>query len=730
MSTTTTIVPSGTVRRRFSNDDEDTLDELLSAICLTAQYEQFDPALVWTARRLVDNESGLDDTTRRRATLAVVALLIAIGEGSTRLPLEEPDYLGGVMERLIHRCTELSAEFTGPRAERLKQAASILSEDRKSDLRRLLNPETLPTLLAAYGGDEIAYRPLIRCDDKRALTSERLLRKEIAEASAFAKLITRRLEMPNPSDIQRAASELKSHPTRYRAGSNWHEQHLNHEQARALILAAVRPLSLITGGPGTGKTTIVVSVLRLLTRLGVAPEKIALAAPTGKAANRMKESIDTQLVSLGAEGEPLPEEDERLRRNLQEARTLHRLLSYSPRYERFWKNAEDPLDARVVICDEASMIDVDLMHALVEALPADARLILVGDADQLPAVSGGAVFRDLVAKPAALDDDLRALIDDFATDQPRREPNDDVDETMAGHTTRLLHSYRMEGDDGGRHILELAESIRECTDAADPTLSTRLGEAVVWDEIDDFAGVHRLSKDASRNDFVKAWFDRFASYLPPKPVDLAPGTTEETALRLESGEFNADSQAVLEALFDHYSTAQILCVTQVFRTGARAINRSMHKLHTARLPGDPSGKFLPLEPVMALQNNYDLHVFNGDQGVVVYARAEDDKEATLHAAFPRSDGGFRPIALSRLRHQLSLAYATSIHKAQGSEFEHVAVVLPETRLPLLTRQLLYTAVTRASKSVTVMDPNGLFETGAATPVERFTGLAGLLALRE
>ena len=726
MSTTSTIVPTGTVRRQFSDADH-RLDELLGAICLTAKHEQFDPALVWTARRLVDNESGLDDTTRRRATLAVVALLIAIGEGSTRLPLEGPDYLDSVMERITNRCSELSAEFAGDRAERLKRAASILSEDRKSDLRRILTPETLPTLLATDDGDEIPYRPLILSDDGKALTSERLLRKEVAEASAFADLICRKLEIPTTSEIQQAALELKGNPTKYRAGDQWYEQHLNHEQARALILAAVRPLSLITGGPGTGKTTIVVSVLRLLTRLGIAPEKIALAAPTGKAANRMKESIDTQLVSLGAEGEALPEEDERLRRNLQEARTLHRLLGYSPRYERFWKNAEDPLDARVVICDEASMIDVDLMHALVEALPDDARLILVGDADQLPAVSGGAVFRDLVAEPAALNDDLRTLVDEFATDSARTEPAGSADETMAGHTTELLHSYRMEGADGGRHILELAQSIRDCTEATDAALSRHLGEAVAWDDVDDFAGVHRVSKDTSRNDFVKAWFDRFASFLPAKPVDLPAGTTEETALRLENGEFTADAQAVLEDLFDHYSTAQILCVTQVFSTGARAINRSMHKLHTARLPSDPSGKFLPLEPVMALRNNYDLDVFNGDQGVVVYARDEGDEEASLYAAFPRSDGGFRPIALSRLRDQLSLSYATSIHKAQGSEFEHVAVVLPEQRLPLLTRQLLYTAVTRASKSVTVMDPEGLFETGAATPVERFTGLEEFVA---
>jgi exodeoxyribonuclease V alpha subunit len=168
-------------------------------------------------------------------------------------------------------------------------------------------------------------------------------------------------------------------------------------------------------------------------------------------------------------------------------------------------------------------------------------------------------------------------------------------------------------------------------------------------------------------------------------------------------------------------------VTQVFRTGARAINRAMHTRFAEHTGHDKSAHFLHLEPVIAQQNNYELGVFNGDQGVVVSVSERGQSGQSKRAVFPRPDGGFRAIGLSQITHQLEHAYATSIHKAQGSEFHHVAVVMPDETMPLLTKQLLYTAVTRASKSVTIVDAAKLFEVGAATPVLRFTGLPKRLA---
>lgn len=729
MKTGQPYVSTGTVRSRFESGGEtDDLDDILGGIALVADHEQFDPAIVWTARRLVDNESGLSDTERRRATLAVLALLIAVGEGCTRLPLDSPDYLDEILRRLASRCSQLAAEQDDARRrELLERTAGILRADRDADPADVLDTDVLGKLLGESNGEEAPYQPLILCDDGGALTSERLFRKEREEAKAFAQLADRRVAHPEESVLREAVESVKDHPTRYEADGGWRPQQLNFEQARAVVLTALKPLSLITGGPGTGKTTIVVSILRLLTRLGIAPSDIALAAPTGKAAYRMKESIDEQLASLTVDSTSIPEPDDRLRQNLDDARTLHRLLRYSPRSDRFWKNADDPLDARVVVCDEASMIDIDLMHALIEALPDEARLVLVGDADQLPAVSGGAVFRDLVGDPAPVGEDTARFVELLSDASPHDEPAGSLGAGLGTHTTELRYSYRMEGDDGGGEILELARQIRDCTSPDDPELTERLGDPMELDALESPIGVARIHPDAQRNDFVECWFDRFAAVLDDTDADPPAGATVDNPLHIDGGGFRPDSRDAVEELFDHYAKAQLLCVTQVFRTGARAINRAMHKLHTARLPGDPTGSFLPLEPVMVQRNDYDLDVFNGDQGLAVYLRDDETGKTNLYAVFPRSDGGFRPIAVSRLRERMTLAYATSIHKAQGSEFDHVAVVLPEKQLPLLTQQLLYTAVTRASRSVTVFDPEHLFETAAATPVRRFTGLNAALA---
>lgn len=729
MSTSQTFVPTGTVRSRFSNRTDAPLDETLAALASIAGHEQCDPALVWTARRLVDNEeTALDNTVRLHATLAVLALLIAIEEGSTRLPLSQPDHLDHILHRFQARASAVAAQLAARRPERaqkLEAAALTLKQARQADPAGVLRPDVLPTILAAAGAEGLPYRPLLLAEDSRALTSERMLRKERALADAFASQVARALDTPQASELADAIASLAAHPTRYRTGSGWADQQLNYEQANAVLLAALEPLALVTGGPGTGKTSIIVSILRLLTRLGVAPESIALAAPTGKASFRMRESIDGQLASLEVGADGLPMADRRLREGLREARTLHRLLEYSPKRDRFWRNAENRLESRVVICDEASMIDLDLMHALVEALPAKARLVLVGDADQLPSVAGGAVFRDLVADQSCVDRQRHALIEALTAEPARADTGTDTGRTdaMARFTGRLVHSYRMDADDpDGRSILELAGAIRQAQSRDDAALQRTLGEAHDLDELSRFGGVHRLAARCDRNDFVERWFAEFIAELPARQGGTDAGTFET-----DHGDFVADARADLKRLFDHYGRARLLCVTQVFRTGARAINRALHAHFAEQVGRDASTRFLHLEPVIAQQNNYELGVFNGDQGVVAYVSEKGRRGRRKQAIFPRPDGGFRMVPVSQIAHQLEHAYATSIHKSQGSEFDHVAVVLPEERMPLLTKQLLYTAVTRASTSVTIFDSAKLFEAGAATPVRRYTGLPARLA---
>lgn len=732
MTSSTTYLPTGTVRQQFDDGAGDDFTDTLVALTEVADRERFDPSLVWTARRLVDNDPQLTGGDRRGVLLATLALLVAVDEGSTRIPLSNPDYLDTIFDRWTRRLEELGEKFSDvdpDRADRFHAANNAIGALRKQrDFPGLLIPDTAPNLIGRID-DELPYRPLLVSADSTELTSEQLLRKERELAGRFADQATRVLDSFDDDSIEEAVGELADCPTRYRADDRWHDQQLNWEQAHGALLPVFQPLTLLTGGPGTGKTTIVVSILRIVTRLGIAPGDIALAAPTGKAAQRLKESIHQQLESLASRDASIPEADARLQRRLPEARTLHRLLGYSPKYNRFFRNAESPLDARLVVCDEASMIDVRMMHALVRALPEGSRLVLVGDADQLPAVSGGAVFRDLVARSGVGEPDWMRLVDELAETPPEQQLPESSEEPLARHTVRLRKSYRMADDEaGGAEILRFAEAIRDCpADAAEnesqPELLEIVGKRRALHELTDFEGVARLTVETELDDFIETWFERHVDARKhTRVVPTADSDEAKKALQTIDGEFDEPSRSRLAELFDHYERARILGVTRVFATGARAVNQAMHELHFTASGYERKESLMHLEPVMVQKNDYDLGVFNGDQGVVVNVSEHGDSETTKEVVFPKGDKDFRMINIGQIRDQIERSYATTIHKAQGSEFDHVAVVLPDEDLPLLTKQLLYTGVTRASESVTIYDANSLLVDAAATSERRFSGL--------
>jgi exodeoxyribonuclease V alpha subunit len=714
MSTTEMLFPTGTLRRRFGLAPAEgqasnlTIDELLGAIALVASQEQFDPALVWTARRLVFNEAGLSDDERRLAILVVLVLLIASSEGSTLVPLLEPNYLDRVLERLELRLVKTADELRfeeNPAAEVIAAAARDIAGQRTRRPEQVLTSDRLKTLVGRIEPHEIPFRPIVVDSTGRYYSSERLARKERALATALRDLATAEVPAVEPGRFEKAMAELEASPPMYPVPGGWRKQETNDEQRSAIELASTRPLTLVTGGPGTGKTTIVVGILRTLIRLGVSPERVALAAPTGKAANRMRESIDKQLESLEFESRTMLDADRALREGIGDARTLHRLLGYSPRLDLFRKGKKDPLDVDVVICDESSMIDLDLMHALVEALPDGARLILVGDANQLPSVAGGAVFRDLV-------------------------------EAFHACTARLSKSFRMdESDPAGSSIYRLSQKILASSSGNTAELVVSLERPIDVSRVSDRAqassldGVSRLNRTTSLEEFTRAWFERFLaaseSEAERAPLELVPA--EDT-----SGlEFCATSIERINGWFRRYGEARILCVTRVFKTGAESLNKALHRLYLERHGHGGKPAFVHGEPVIFLQNNYELGLFNGDQGVVASVRTSGDGgPGGVQVVFPRSDGGYRRVPLSQIRHQIEHAFAMSVHKSQGSEFKYVAVVCPEEPLPMVTKELLYTAVTRASKGVVIFDGGDVFADGAARPVERFTGLVGCLRIQE
>jgi exodeoxyribonuclease V alpha subunit len=456
---------------------------------------------------------------------------------------------------------------------------------------------------------------------------------------------------------------------------------LTDEQKRAVKEALTSSLALVTGGPGTGKTTIVVALLRALAWSGVPMGEVAVAAPTGKAAQRLQQAIDAGLASA--------------RRDMAEAtlraiapvpQTLHRLLGWSPTAGRFARHENDPLPHRVVIVDEASMIDLAMMDRLLRALRPGGRLVLLGDADQLPSIEAGAVFRDLCA---------------------------------ALRVARLTTNLRVARDPAGQRIVAAAAAVNagDLADAFAQAVPTRTTVDALA-----FEGPEVLAAKWAEVQvplLERWWSERI-------------GDLEARAARTfhpRAGVFDEDDARELRALLDHHAGSRLLCATRVRGPGHGAEDLNDRLL--ARLRGGASrarrwrsGELPAGTPVMVQRNDYERQLYNGDQGVVV--RVEPERGgASLAAVFPRKD----TLEAFPLDAGLDLApaFAMTVHKAQGSEFDHVALVLPDADMPLLTRELLYTAITRARRSVLLVGTFDLLARAVSRRIERYSGIAERLA---
>jgi len=449
-------------------------------------------------------------------------------------------------------------------------------------------------------------------------------------------------------------------------------------QKLAAALALDNRLTVVSGGPGTGKTTTVAALLACLLTLQPGA-RIALAAPTGKAAARMLDALRARAASLPAALQArLP----------QSAFTIHRLLGVTPQAGRFRHHAGNPLAIDVLVVDEASMLDLGLATRLFDALPADARVILLGDKDQLAAVEAGAVFAELSADPslplgriahlAAL---TRTPPDAIAA-PPARAPT-----PLAGHVVWFSESHRFAADSG---IGRLAAGIN--AGAGEATLA--------W---------MRAGADAS-----VAWID-----------DAGPAPSEAVWARLDAGyapylealrAFDGDPAPVFAA-FERF---RVLCAVHDTPRGLDAMNTRLARQLRAALahPRDPGGSapWYPGRPLIVLKNDYLLRLFNGDVGICL-----PDAAGELRAVFPAEGGGWRAIAPLRLP-QHDSAFAMTVHKSQGSEFAGVVVVLPATAVRVVTRELLYTAVTRAAHAVAVAGSGAMFAAACANPTRRESGL--------
>lgn len=630
--------------------------------------------LAWEVARLPKDASPAD---RDALALLALALLLARRDGSTRVSLGPGERGPAALPLLLDRLRAAP--------ERSSAALSLAA--------RLLRGEV--SALAPAVGTVDGFAPLVV--DGGHLYTQRALAAETRVAAALLRHATGSAAALFGDDgAVRALDDVLARPP----APSGTPLVLTDEQREALLAALGGRVTLVTGGPGSGKTSIVLALVRTLARLGLPAESLALAAPTGKAANRMEEAVAAGLASIAAPSE----EDRRLAASPPAARTLHRLLGASANGERFRHGESNLLAPRFVVVDEGSMVDLFLMERLLRSLRPGASLVLLGDAGQLPAVDAGAAFRDLAAAAAARPEGPLVAV-------------------------RLHDSHRMDPrDPSGRAVLLAARAVESgdaaaLLDGVAPLAARRASPRELA-----FAGVELLEarSPGELDAFLDLWSDRRWAAL----TDLARLVRKE--YRPGPDGFPPHDLTDLRTLHAHVASHRLLCVTRgsARETGAAPVNARLHERGLARSgarAGDTDAPALyPGDPVLMLRNDPARGLFNGDQGVVLRVGTRGSPGHRFHAVFPRA-AGFAAFPLEGLRAVLDLAWATTVHKSQGSEFDHVALLLPSEPIPLLTRELVYTALTRARRSAVLVGGAGVLRAALATPVLRDTGLAERLA---
>ena len=474
---------------------------------------------------------------------------------------------------------------------------------------------------------------------------------------------------------------------------------------KVAVFAAVRQrLCVITGGPGTGKTYTVARLLAaLLEQPGGDQRIIRLAAPTGKAVARLQESLREAAKDLAV--------PEAIKAKLQDeaiTTTIHRLLGTLPNSVGFRHDAANPLSLDVLVVDEASMVSLSLMARLLAALKPEARLILVGDKNQLPPVDPGGVLHDL-CQAATSNSFSQGFCTDYhgccgetidaATNSALRTPpsalNDAVVRLATNHrsgNSRFLHAASVcvnAGDADGFLKLATLDSFRSPHSAL--RIGTRLPETtnstVVWQELPQPGKLKDALKNAVREHYQPA-------------IQCA---------------------SVAKAL-QAFGQFRILCAVREGPYGCAAVNRLVEDIlrEDGLIPAESLrlGSY-PGKPVMVTANNYLLKLFNGDIGLIW------PEEGRLLVHFPAKADSIRAVARERLPAHETV-YAMTVHKSQGSEFQHVLVILPDRETPLLTRQLLYTGLTRARQTVTILAPETTLRQAIAAQAQRASGLGQAL----
>ncbi|HEY4466800.1 MAG TPA: exodeoxyribonuclease V subunit alpha [Klebsiella sp.] len=452
-------------------------------------------------------------------------------------------------------------------------------------------------------------------------------------------------------------------------------------QKVAAAVALTRRISVISGGPGTGKTTTVAKLLAALIQTNASPRcRIRLAAPTGKAAARLTESLGVALRRL-----PLTDEQKALVPT--EASTLHRLLGAQPGSQRMRYHAGNPLHLDVLVVDEASMIDLPMMSRLIDALPEHGRVIFLGDRDQLASVEAGAVLGDICAWVNAGYTPERAAQLGRLTGQAVPAGESEIAGALRDSLCLLQKSYRFGRHSGIGHLAWAVNS-GECS-AVRETLRQ---------SFDDIA-LHSLSTTEEYEAMLiqaQAGYGRFLHLLR--------------------------EQAEPEELITAFGEFQLLCALRDGPYGVSGVNEQLEQmLNRKRAIALPRhSRWYEGRPVMISRNDSALGLFNGDIGIAL------ERGNGLRVWFPMPDGSIKSVQPSRLPEH-DTAWAMTVHKSQGSEFDHAALILPSRSVPLVTRELVYTAITRAKQQLSIYADEQVLTQAVVARTERRSGLADIFA---
>jgi len=567
-------------------------------------------------------------------------------------------------------------------------AASVSSSNRQGhiclDVEGIADRPLLPEYDLYYPGKETWIKkmktsPIVGtfCDFKPLIldgASKLYLHRYFEYQKDLVQFIKNRVSdqlYPEPAGLQKSLNRLFDEEAG-RKGPDW--------QKIAAILAATRKFCVISGGPGTGKTTTIVKLMALLLEMNHSkPLKIALAVPTGKAAAKLQDSIRAAQEDLRCS-----DGIKALMPN--EASTIHRLLGTIPGSPYFRYNEKKRLDVDVVIVDESSMVDLALLAKLVRSMPDNSKLILVGDKDQLASVEAGSVFADICDAGVMneFSKDIYRIIDRISGEKIIRSDTETTGNRIENCMIQLLTNYRFGNESG---IGKVSSDVNE----GNGSLALgHLRDQKFSDIRIEKVPAKRGLKDRIKNTVIPGFRDYLVAGNPKEKIEA-------------------------------FGKFRILCALKEGPFGVFAVNRMIEEILT-------ENKLIPSEniwyegrPVMMVENDYNLRLFNGDVGISMF----DPTDQEMRVFFPDDRSGLRKFHPMRIGPHETV-FAMTVHKSQGSEFENVILILPDRESPVLTRELIYTGITRSQKQVIIWGNEQIFEKAVSRRVTRVSGLKDAL----